>query len=129
VALDAVRGDQTLAALLTKHGIHPTMIATRQAAGDRRHGRSLLGRKRGGEGHGRLRDRDAARQIRATGGKAAYLVEGVRAMHVAHPRQMIERKHSRLSIVAQCRSVSISRSSLYHALMTAIDAAFLAHPC
>ncbi len=50
-------------------------------------------------------------------------------MQVAHPRQMIERKHSRLSIAAQCRSVSISRSSSYHALMTAIDAAFLAHPC
>lgn len=28
VALEAIRGDLTLAELATKHGIHPTMIAT-----------------------------------------------------------------------------------------------------
>lgn len=51
---------------------------------------------------------------------------------------MIERAHAGLSITAQCRLVSISRSSFYYApvpetvemlaLMAAIDASFLDHP-
>jgi putative transposase len=59
-------------------------------------------------------------------------------MSVERRRQMIERGHSNLSIVAQCRLVSISRSSFYYApvpesrealaLMAAIEAAFLDMP-
>ena len=59
-------------------------------------------------------------------------------MSVARRRQMIEREHARLSIAAQCRLVSISRSSFYYApvpetaetlaLMALIDASFLDHP-
>jgi putative transposase len=59
-------------------------------------------------------------------------------MSVERRRQMIEREHARLSIAAQCRLVSISRSSFYYApapetaetlaLMAVIDASFLDHP-
>ena len=63
-------------------------------------------------------------------------------MSVARRRQMIERDHARLSVAAQCRLVSISRSSFYYApvpvpvpetaetlaLMAVIDASFLDHP-
>jgi putative transposase len=59
-------------------------------------------------------------------------------MSVARRRQMIEREHASLSIAAQCRLVSISRSSFYYApvpetaetlaLMAVIDASFLDHP-
>lgn len=59
-------------------------------------------------------------------------------MSVAERRAMIEPGHGRLSIAAQCRLVSISRSSLYYrpapesaetlALMRIIDAAFLDCP-
>ena len=59
-------------------------------------------------------------------------------MSIERRRQMIERGHASLSIVAQCRLVSISRSSFYHApvaetaetlaLMAVIDASFLDHP-
>ncbi len=59
-------------------------------------------------------------------------------MSVVRRRQMIEREHVGLSIAAQCRLVSISRSSFYYApvpetagtlaLMAAIDASFLDHP-
>jgi putative transposase len=59
-------------------------------------------------------------------------------MSVERRRQMIEREHSSLSIAAQCRLVSISRSSFYYApvpdsaetlaLMATIDAAFLDCP-
>jgi putative transposase len=59
-------------------------------------------------------------------------------MSVERRRQMIERGRASLSITAQCRLVSISRSSFYYApvpespetlaLMTTIDAAFLDCP-
>lgn len=59
-------------------------------------------------------------------------------MSVALRRQRIEREHAYLSIAAQCRLVSISRSSFYYApvpetaetlaLMAVIDAAFLDMP-
>ncbi len=59
-------------------------------------------------------------------------------MSIERRRQMIERGHASLSIVAQCRLVSISRSSFYYApvaetaetlaLMAVIDASFLDHP-
>lgn len=59
-------------------------------------------------------------------------------MSVAKRRQMIEREHTTLSIAAQCRLGSISRSSFYYApvpetaetlaLMAVIDASFLDHP-
>ena len=59
-------------------------------------------------------------------------------MSVERRRAMIEREHGRLSIVAQCRLVSIGRSSFYYtpvpetpetlALMAVIDAAFMDCP-
>ena len=59
-------------------------------------------------------------------------------MSVGRRRGMVEAAHSRLSISAQCRLLSISRSSFYYApvpesaetlaLMRAIDAAFLDMP-
>ena len=59
-------------------------------------------------------------------------------MSIERRRQMIERGHASLSVVAQCRLVSISRSSFYYApaaetaetlaLMAVIDASFLDHP-
>jgi putative transposase len=59
-------------------------------------------------------------------------------MSVERRRQMIAREDASLSIVAQCRMVSISRSSFYYApvpetaetlaLMAVIDASFLDHP-
>lgn len=59
-------------------------------------------------------------------------------MSVARRRQMIERDHASLSVAAQCRLVSISRSSFYYApvpetaetlaLMAVIDTSFLDHP-
>lgn len=59
-------------------------------------------------------------------------------MSVDRRRQMIEHGHASLSIMAQCRLVSINRSSFYYvpmaetaetlALMAVIDASFLDHP-
>jgi transposase-like protein len=76
VALEAIRGDLTLAELAAKHGIHPTMIATwkRQAVAGMgsdllRHGRGEQGRRRGGH-------REAACEDRPAGGGTGFFVEG-----------------------------------------------------
>ena len=92
VALEAIRGDLTLAELAAKHGIHPTMIATWKRQAIDGHGGDLLGRWRSGQGRGRGRAREAARQDRPAGGGAGFFVEGVRAMSVERRRQMIERR-------------------------------------
>ena len=78
VALEAIRGDLTLAELAAKHGIHPTMIAAWRRPRDRRHGRGLLGRDRSGQGRGRHRDREAARRNRAAGGGTGFCRRGSR---------------------------------------------------
>ena len=42
VALEAIRGELTLAELASKHGVHQTMIAQWGAPGDRRHGKPFF---------------------------------------------------------------------------------------
>ena len=67
VALEALRGDLTLAALGGKHGIHHTMIAAWKRPRDRRDGLDLCWRLGGGAGERRGGDRQASFQDRAVG--------------------------------------------------------------
>ncbi len=64
--------------------------------------------------------------------------QGIGAMSLEKPRQMIEPDHPDLSIVRQCALIGVSRSGFYHrpvgetaenlALMRVIDAQFLETP-
>ena len=111
VAMEAIRGDLTLAELAAKHGVHHTMIASwkRQAidgmAGD------VLRDWRCSQGRQRKRGGKTARQDRPTGGGAGFFSESLRSMSVDRRRVMIEPAHHSLSISAQCRLLQISRSS------------------
>ena len=138
VALEAIRGDLTLAELAAKHGIHHTMIATwkRQAIeGDVRH---ILRNERGDQSLQRSRPGQAAREDRAACRGAGFFSQSLRSMSVDRRRSMIEPAHDRLSISTQCRLLTISRSSYYYApvpetqdtlaLMRVIDAASLDMP-
>src|SRR5690606_2628404 len=81
---------------------------------------------------------EASREDRSVGRGARFFSQSLRSMSVARRRAMIEPAHQRLSIAAQCRLLSISRSSYYYApvpeseetlaLMRVIDAAFLDMP-
>gem|GEM_PF-570640 len=108
-----------------------------EAAGDRRHGLDLCGCLGGGAGERRGGDRQAAFQDRAAGRGTGFFSQSLRSMSVDRRRGMVA-VHAYLSISAQCRLLSISRSSFYYApqpesgetlaLMRMIDAAFLDMP-
>ena len=138
VALEAIRGDLTLAELSAKHGIHHTMIAAwkRQAVEGMSATFSGAGEMAKAATEADLEK--AACQDRATCRGAGFFSQSLRSMSVARRRSMIDPAHDRLSISAQCRMLSISRSSFYYApvpettetlaLMQVIDAAFLDMP-
>ncbi|WP_138956794.1 IS3 family transposase [Sphingomonas sp. KC8] len=138
VALEAIRGDLTLAELAAKHGIHHTMIAAwkRQA---------VEGMAATFSGAGETAKAATEADLDKLHAKIGQLVierdflgESLRSMSVARRRTMVDPAHHRLSIAAQCRLLSISRSSYYYApvpeteetlaLMRVIDAAFLDMP-
>lgn len=109
VALEALKGEETVSELATRFGVHPTMIHQWK--------RALL------EGASGVFERG--------GTKAQALGREVR-------RGMIDRNHSELSIGKQCALLSISRPSFYYEakgetdlnldLMLQIDKQFLETP-
>ncbi|WP_149864519.1 IS3 family transposase [Pacificimonas flava] len=138
VAMEAIRGDLTLAELAAKHGIHHTMIGTwkRQAMD------GMAGLFEGGDQGSKAASEAEIEKLHAKIGELVverdFLGQSLRSMSVARRRSMIEPAHQRLSIAAQCRLLSISRSSYYYArvpetevtlaLMRRIDATFLDCP-
>ncbi|WP_371345425.1 IS3 family transposase [Ancylobacter sp. IITR112] len=138
VALEALRGEQTVAQLAAKHGLHQTMINA--------------WKKQAIEGmaavfSGKAEAADAAReseidQLHAKIGQLVvergFFASGLRAMSVGAKRDMIEPDHPRLPITRQCALVGISRSAFYGgpriespetlAIMRAIDGQFLETP-
>lgn len=115
VALEAICGDLTLAELGAKHGIHHTMIAAwkRQA---------IDGMASTFAGASEVARASREAEIDKLHSKIGQLVverdffsESVSSMSVDRRRGMIEAAHADLSISAQCRLLSISRSSFYYA--------------
>ncbi|WP_419809181.1 IS3 family transposase [Sphingomonas sp.] len=138
VALEAIGGDLTLAELAARHGIHPTMIATWKRQATDGMAATFSGASEASKTAGDTEIEKLHAKIGQLVVERGFFVEGVRAMSVERRRRLIERGHASLSIVAQCRLVSISRSSFYYApaaetvetlaLMAVIDASFLDHP-
>ncbi|MGE6695115.1 MULTISPECIES: IS3 family transposase [Sphingomonadaceae] len=138
VALEAIRGDLTLAELAAKHGVHHTMIASwkRQAID------GMAGTFSGAGDAVKAASESEVEKLHAKIGQLVverdFLGESLRSMSVKRRRAMVEPAHHRLSISAQCRLLSIGRSSYYYApvpetdetlaLMTVIDATFLDCP-
>ncbi|WP_349039647.1 IS3 family transposase [Pseudotabrizicola sp. 4114] len=140
VALEAVKGERTVSELAAEYGVHPTMIHQWK--------RSLL------EGAAGIFERggkaavaaevaeETVRDLHAKIGELAvandFLFTKAQALDRQVRRGMIERNHPKLSIGAQCRLLSISRSSFYYApqgetamnldLMLLIDQQFLETP-
>ncbi|MBP8932295.1 MAG: IS3 family transposase [Paracoccus sp.] len=140
VALEAVKGERTVSELAAEYGVHPTMIHQWK--------RSLL------EGAAGIFERggkaavaaevaeETVRDLHAKIGELAvangFFVTKAQALDRQVRRGMIERDHPRLSVGAQCRLLSISRSSFYYAplgetamnldLMLLIDKQFLDTP-
>ncbi|NHN90153.1 IS3 family transposase [Acetobacter conturbans] len=138
VALEAIRGEQTLAELASKHGVHQTMIAQwkRQAI----------------EGMASLFSGNAASEATASPADVEKLHAKIGQLLVERGffarclcsvgrdqrRQMIDLKRPRLSVVRQCTLLQLNRSGVYYRpmpeseanleLMRLIDAQFLETP-
>ena len=138
VALEAVKGERTVSELAAEYGVHPPMIHQWKKA--LLHGAADIF-ERGGKKTAEV-DEDTVRALHAKIGELAvandFLVTKAQALGRETRRGMIERNHPVLSVGAQCRLVSISRSSFYYepqgetetnlALMLLIDKQFLETP-
>ncbi|MFV1514503.1 IS3 family transposase [Phaeobacter sp. JH63H3] len=132
VALEALKGEETVSELASRFGVHPTMIhqwkraLLEGASGVFERG----GRRRAGQ-RPPCQNRGAGRRQRFFGQKAQTLDRQVR-------RKMIEPNLPGLSVGKQCALLSISRSSFYYEpkgesqmnldLMRLIDKQFLETP-
>ena len=137
VALEAIRGEQTLAKLSAKRGIHQTMIAAwkRQAT-------EGLASTFSSKAEAVQATEEA--ELTRLHAKISQLVveqdvlEDLRSMSVERRRGMVKASHPRLSVVRQYALLGISRSGHYYwptgeneqtlALMPLIDEAFLECP-
>ena len=114
VALEAVKGDGTVAQLAARYEVHPGQIQawkkalTEGAAG-------VLRQRPGPESQERGRpDCPPVPGDRPTEGGEGFLGGEARSMSPARRRKMVDRGHPSLSIVRQCALVGVSRSSLYY---------------
>ncbi|WP_406871236.1 IS3 family transposase [Thioclava sp. 'Guangxiensis'] len=138
VALEAIRGDATIAELVAKHGVHQTVINTwkRQA---------LEGMSGIFSGKAEAKAAATEGEIEKLHAKIGQLVvergffsQSLRTVSVSRRREMIVPHHPELSILRQCALVGLRRSAFYSpskaemplnlALMKLIDAQFMETP-
>ena len=113
VALEAIKGHETVAELATRHGLHPTQIAAwkREAV-------EKLALVFDDKNGAREQNRDAElTKLHAKIGQLVverdFLSKALRSLSHDRRKTMIDTGHPRLSIVRQCELVSIGRSSFY----------------
>nr|WP_244505176.1 IS3 family transposase [Pelagibacterium luteolum] len=138
VALEALKGEETVSELASRFGIHPTMIHQWKRA-------LLEGASGVFERGGRKKpeiDDEQVKDLHAKIGELAvangFFVQKAQALGREVRRGMIEPAHPVLSIGKQCTLLSIARSSFYYtpkgeteinlALMRRIDEQFLETP-
>ena len=118
VALEAMKGDQTVAELAARFEVHPNQIqAWKKALAD---GAAAIFDHGNGTNKGKEQKNNDAlvarlyQQIGQLKVERDFLEERSRSMTPAQRRELVDRRHGSLSIVRQCALLGVSRSSLYH---------------
>lgn len=135
VALEAIKGELTLAELSAKHGIHQTMIAAWKRQAIEGLALTFSGKAEAAVVAGEAELTRLHAKIGQLVVKRDFFGEGLQSMSVERRRAMVDGSHPQLSIVRQCAMLQISRSGRYYqpvgeseltlALMRLIDEAFL----
>jgi transposase-like protein len=138
VALEALEGEQTAAAIAAKHGLHPTLVNEwkRQLAD----GASAVFEK----GTSKAEKDDEAlvgelyTQISQQKVELDSFVQEVRQLGRTERRAMVDRAYPTLSVSRQCQILGVSRASVYYrpaevsdenlTLMALIDHQYIAQP-
>ncbi|HZI76094.1 MAG TPA: IS3 family transposase [Gemmatimonadales bacterium] len=138
VALEALKGELTVAEISAKHGLHPTLVNEwkRQLAD----GAPSVFEKGTGKAE---KDSEALvgelyKQIGQQKVELDFLARKARSLSRAERHPMIDRLNEKLSLTRQCQLLGLSRSSLYYhpandntedlALMALIDRQFMETP-
>ncbi|MCP4606744.1 MAG: IS3 family transposase [Proteobacteria bacterium] len=114
VALEALKGEETMAQLSARFGVHPNMIAKwkRDAANGLAEVFSSKSERKDKDSEARIKELHA--KIGELTVERDFLGQSLQALSHARRKVMVEPGHSRLSIVRQCALLSISRSTCYY---------------
>jgi putative transposase len=113
VALEALKGEETVSELASRFGVHPTMIHQwKRALLEGASGVFERGGKKAGDRRGS--GERAARQDRGAGRRQRFFVQKAQALDRQVRRKMVEPPTRGLSVGKQCKLLSISRSSFYY---------------
>ena len=114
VALEALKGQETVAHLAARYEVHPGQIqAWRKALAEGASGVFGNGKEQKSRNDAALIAR-LYQEIVQLKVERDFLAEQVRSMSPGERREMVDREHPSLSLVRQCALLRVSRSSIYY---------------